>query len=155
MAEVDPRFDPVFQRGYDPAKHRTRIREQRPARAETPQRLREDPPREDPRPPEVTAPVPAPVVPAEEAEDEAAVARRNPFRLLLLLISLGAIAGAVALLWHRVTTDPYYFGAPASDKMALFMDELQSALLPSLTTGGLIGLTLWLALGALRRRDHD
>jgi hypothetical protein len=147
MAEVDPRFDPVFQRGYDPEKHRTRIREHRPARTETP--------REEPRPAEVTAPEPAPVVPAEEAEDEAAVARRNPFRLLLLLISLGAIAGAVALLWHRVTTDPYYFGAPASDKMALFMDELQSALLPSLTTGGLIGLTLWLALGALRRRDHD
>lgn len=149
MAEVDPRFDPVFQRGYDPEKHRTRIREQRPARAEPRQR-----PREDPRPPEVTAPVPAPVVPAEEAEEEA-YPRRNPFRLVLLLISLGAIGGAVALLWQKVSSDPYYFGAPANDKMALLMDGLQSALLPSLTTGGLVGLTLWLALGALRRRDRE
>jgi hypothetical protein len=37
----------------------------------------------------------------------------------------------------------------------VFVQQFTDSLLVPLLTGGLLGLCLWLALGALRRRDHD
>jgi hypothetical protein len=157
-ADVDPRFDPQFQRGYDPAKHRTRPRPVKPAEA------RREAPRAEAAAVEAEAVKPAAVdpTPAETetgapstAEAEYELPRRNPFRLVLLLASVAALCGATAILWNRLTSDPYYYGSPNTDVAALFADNFIQAALPALTTGGMIGLALWLALGALRRHDYD
>ncbi|HEV7742216.1 MAG TPA: hypothetical protein VGO65_07335 [Pseudolysinimonas sp.] len=152
-ADVDPRFDPVFQRGYDPAKHRTRPRAVKPAEA------RREGPRAEAAAVEAVAVDPTPAETGTDtsptAETEYELPRRNPFRLVLLLASVAALCGATAILWNRLTSDPYYYGSPNTDVAALFADNFIQAALPALTTGGMIGLALWLALGALRRHDHD
>jgi hypothetical protein len=76
---------------------------------------------------------------------------RNPFRLALLVTSLVAIAGGGLALWHRLTDNQD--GSFDTEHVALFVQQLLDALLGPLLTGGLIGLCLWLALGAVRRRD--
>jgi len=139
-AGIDPRFDPVFQRGYDAGKHRRRpaprVEERREAtRLET-------------TPEETQHPDPS-VVSTGSTTD-----RRNPFRLILLLVSIAAIGGAVAMLWHRITADPFYYSGPVNDQQAYFVDTLLTALLPALTLGGLVGVVLWLAIGAVRRPEH-
>lgn len=151
-ADVDPRFDPVFQRGYDPAQHRTRVRPpvETPARESAPTR------------PETFAPAPDRAPSGDSALDERRPAelddeplRRNPFRLILLLTSVAAIGGAALLLWKRVAEDPYGgYGGVGGDVAHVFFQQFVAALLGPLLTGGLLGLCLWLALGALRRRDH-
>ena len=147
-ADVDPRFDPVFQRGYDPGKHRTRVRPAEPPRVEE---RREAPRLETAAPESPTHEGAATPTPA----DDAAPPRRNPFRLILLLVSLAAIAGAGFLLWRRIADDPYGgYGGYGGDVGRVFVQQLIDALLTPLLTGGLLGLCLWLALGALRRRDH-
>jgi hypothetical protein len=146
-AGVDPRFDPQFQRGYDPSKHRT----PRVPRAER----RE--PREDVPIPEVgpTVVENVPSASGDGVAEERVVPRRNPFRLILLLASLAAIAGAALLLWRRIETDPYGgYGGYAGDVTRIFLDQFSDASLAPLLTGGLLGLCLWIALGALRARDR-
>ena len=146
-AGVDPRFDPVFQRGYDPQKHRTRT-PKRPPPAEE----RAEGTRLEAEPAEPATPVTAVASPVDEPDD--ITPRRNPFRLILLLASIAAIAGAGLLLWKRIETDPYGgYGGYAGDVGRIFLDQLSDALLAPLLTGGLLGLCLWIALGALRRRD--
>ena len=158
-AEVDPRFDPLFQRGYDPGKHRTRVR---PAARveERAERTRLEP--AEPRrvdvangPEQESAGAVPDANPQDERESEYEPPRRNPFRLVLLAGSVAAIVGAGLLLWNRISSDPYYYGAPNSDLVAVFADNFVQAVLPALTTGGFIGLILWLGLGALRRHDRD
>lgn len=80
--------------------------------------------------------------------------RRNPYRLILLLASLAAIGGSALLLWRRIATDPYLgYGGYGGDVAAVFSAQFVDSLMAPLLTGGLIGLGLWLALGAVRRRD--
>jgi hypothetical protein len=145
-AGVDPRFDPVFQRGYDPSRHGSPARraaarpvaEPAEAPADTPVAATSDPP------------------PAEAAgEDELEPRPRNPYRVILLLVSLAAIAGAGVLLWNRIEQDPYGgFGGYGGDTARVFVQQFTDSLMVPLLTGGVLGLCLWLALGALRRRDH-
>lgn len=151
-AGVDPRFDPVFQRGYDPDRHRTRVRP--PAPVEPVER----------EPVVTTAPPPAAprgepeAPPAESAppEEEYLPPRRNPFRLALLLGSLAAIAGSVVVLWRRIAQDPYGgYGGYGGDVGQVFYQQFSDALFAPLLTGGLLGLILWIAIGALRSRGHD
>jgi hypothetical protein len=134
-AGVDPRFDPMFQRGYDPKLHR------RPPRAAEPAR--------EPRP--------APESPRAEPVDrqgapvspETLPPPRNPYRLALLLVSIAAIAGAALLLWRRLGEEPYY----GTQTGTLFVTQLLDNLPTPVLTGGIIGLCLWLAIGAVGRRD--
>jgi hypothetical protein len=75
---------------------------------------------------------------------------------VLLGVSLAAIAGAAILLWKRIEQDPYGgYGGYGGDTAQVFVQQFTDSLLVPLLTGGLLGLCLWLALGALRRRDHD
>jgi hypothetical protein len=143
-AGVDPRFDPVFQRGYDPSQHKPRAASRAPA-----------PPKAEPaetpiEPPEVSTASTAEPVPDVEPPP------RNPYRWVLLGVSLAAIAGAAILLWKRIEQDPYGgYGGYGGDTAQVFVQQFTDSLLVPLLTGGLLGLCLWLALGALRRRDHD
>jgi hypothetical protein len=152
-ADVDPRFDPVFQRGYDPAVHRSAVARSAARRPE-PERTPSPSPAPPPAEPVAELAPDAEFESESEATEAAEAPRFNPFRLVLLLASIAALAGAALILWKKISSDPYYYGS-ISDNEALFRDALVTALLPSLTTGGMIGLALWLALGALRRRDRD
>ena len=148
-AGVDPRFDPVFQRGYDPQKHRTRLPKRPPLAEERAEGTRLEALRVQPA-------TPVTLDPAHEAPEDAdePTPRRNPFRLILLLASIAAIAGAGLLLWKRIDTDPYGgYGGYGGDTTRIFLDQLSDALLAPLLTGGMLGICLWIALGALRRRD--
>jgi hypothetical protein len=96
------------------------------------------------------------VPPVSTAEDDLEPPRRNPYRLILLLVSVAAIAGAGVLLWKRIEQDPYGgYGGYGGDTGQVFLQQFTDSLMVPLLTGGLLGLCLWLALGALRRRDDD
>jgi hypothetical protein len=159
-AEVDPRFDPVFQRGYDPKVHGGRRSHSTPRHATAPTPVA--------RP---MAVVPAPVDPPAAEKDarrlervepvervdpmdyvEPVASHRNPFRLALLIGSVLAIGAAALIMWRQLN-DPYRYGATGTDVGAQFLQQFTDSLLVPLLTGGLIGLTLWLAIGALQRRD--
>lgn len=167
MAEVDPRFDPVFQRGYDPSKHGAkRARQAEPVRPEpaAPGPVAPEPVAPEPAAPEPAAPesalAAAPVAqidgdgmpPSEDATLDDPPPRRIRYRLVLLLASLASLLAAGALVWLRVTADPLeaYYG---SNPGILFRLQVVDALITPLLVAGLTGLVLWLALGALRRRD--
>jgi hypothetical protein len=178
-ADVDPRFDPVFQRGYDPAQHgRSAHRQGSSSHAAssaapahdvrpltpTPKYHQAEPVITDaagiaeaarPSHP-ATDPVGAVLNPvATEDDDEYEPPRRNPYRLILLLTSLAAIGGAGLLFWKRLVADPYGgYGGYGGDVAQLFFQQFVDALLTPLLTAGLLGVCLWLALGALKRRDH-
>ncbi|HEX7833977.1 MAG TPA: hypothetical protein VF479_00750 [Pseudolysinimonas sp.] len=164
-AEVDPRFDPVFQRGYDPALHGGR-------RARTTARHATGPiPIASPRQP--LAPVAAepaePTAPAETtaspdvaehaapgADADVTRSTRNPFRLALLIVSIVAIAAAAWMIWNRVGEDVYYGGFSGTNQGLLFRSQLFAALPVPLLTGGILGVILWLAIGAMaHRRDRE
>ena len=165
MAELDPRFDPQFQRGFDPAVHAPRTRPRPPVvePAETPGEhpaISED---------SVAGVSTGSTTGAgsttgvstgsttgagSTTDDEVEPRPRNPYRLILLLVSLAAIAGAGVLLWRRIEQDPYGgYGGYGGDTAHVFVQQFTDSLLVPLLTGGVLGLCLWLALGALRRRD--
>ena len=73
--------------------------------------------------------------------------------MILLLTSIAALLGAGVLLWRRIEQDPYGgYGGYGGDVGQVFVQQFTDALLAPLLTGGLLGLGLWLALGALRAR---
>lgn len=112
-ADVDPRFDPVFQRGHD--------------RGSAPD-------------------------PSEEPAVEERLTR-NPFRIALLAVSLVSILAGVLLLWHRVGDDTFDGGFSGLNQALLFRTQLIGALPIPLLAGGLLGVVLWLSIGALTHRD--
>jgi hypothetical protein len=151
MAEersLDPRFDPRFQRGFDPATM--------PVEPET---LR--------APVEVAGPVPptSPVLPAnasresvrldvadeddEDAELEPAPTR-NPFRLALLLVSVGLLVLAAATLWWTANNQSaYLFGSAVEAPQNWMLQQLAGVVPPAAIVAGFVGIALWLGLGAL------
>lgn len=154
-AEVDPRFDPMFQRGYDPAVHGGgRVRPApRHATGPVPVDAVRQAAFEDAVIPPDPAPAPAAVIRVVPPPAEDVVLRaRNPFRLALLLASVAAIGGAAWIMWNQLS-DPYRYGPINTDTGAQFLQQFTDAMLVPLLTAGLIGLTLWLAIGALQRRD--
>jgi hypothetical protein len=161
---VDPRFDPVFQRGYDPKVHGgRRVRTTaRHATGPTPIVSTRQPlapvadAAAEPAPaPEPTADVLPPAEPRSEPAVDLSLHTRNPFRLALLVVSIVSIAVAALLLWNRVGEDMYYGGFSGTNQGLLFRSQLFAALPVPLLTGGLLGLTLWVALGAMAHRSRD
>ena len=160
---VDPRFDPVFQRGYDPKVHGGR-------RVRTTARHATGPtpivsPRQSLAPVADSAAVPTPpveptpdVLPPAEPRGEPAIDlslhTRNPFRLALLAVSIVSIAVAALLIWNRVGEDIYYGGFSGTNQGLLFRSQLFASLPVPMLTGGLLGLTLWVALGAMAHRSR-
>jgi hypothetical protein len=154
-AEVDPRFDPVFQRGYDPKVHGER-RPRAPRHGTGPvniETFREPaaPTAVEPPSPESLAP-PLAVAPAAEpssavaAEADLILHARNPFRLALLIVSIVSIGVAALMIWNRIGEDVYYGGFSGTDVPSLFRSQLLGAAPVPLLTGGMLGLILWLAI---------
>ena len=145
VPEVDPRFDPVFQRGYDPAVHAAPVRRSV---------LRAPAVKPAPLPVAPTAAEVPPVVGVEhedqdELEDEPH--RRNPWLLALVLVSTAFLAAAGVFLWVIGQRDIYSFsGTPAAAE--LMVQQLSYMLPPALIVAGVLGLVLRVALGALRGR---
>lgn len=156
--DVDPRFDPQFQRGYDPSRHAPRT--PRRAAAEPvvqpveppaePQERHDEPAERHDEPQEPPVSAAGPIAEVDDAEP----ARTIPFRLILLIASIAAIAGSAILLWARITEDPLnqYYG---SNQGILFRDQFMDSLMAPLLIAGSTGLVLWLALGALRGHDDE
>ena len=153
-AEVDPRFDPVFQRGYDPKLHGSR----RPRSASRPDaqpvpiashRQAEEPPVVSP--PEAVVPAAEPSAPPAD-EADLTLEARNPWRLALLIASVVAIAISAWLIWTRIGEDAFYGGFSGTNQALLFRSQLVAALPVPLLTGGILGVILWLAIGAMAHR---
>src|SRR4051812_17034003 len=111
MAEkrsVDPRFDPRFQRGDDPAmapasSSAARPADPKPARvppAEPGVPVGQSEPARAAEPDRLNDPTDPTDDPTDELDDESApVTGRNPFRLALLIVSVALLAIAAAMLW--------------------------------------------------------
>ncbi|HTE61702.1 MAG TPA: hypothetical protein VK631_15220 [Solirubrobacteraceae bacterium] len=154
-AGVDPRFDPVFQRGYDPAVHSGRQPRTTPRHGTEPTPVIASPEAPEPRAAAVpaveqvaSAPGPDTTSPVTDAEFE--THSRNPFRLALLLVSIGFAAGAALLLWRRLQDDPYGNSYARGTSGDVFAYQFVEALLAPLLTAALIGMCLWLVLWAIR-----
>lgn len=160
-AEVDPRFDPVFQRGYDPKLHDRR----HPRSVSRPDA--EPVPIASHRQPEeglvATPPDPSaaakPARPAAsdsppDPEADLTLGARNPWRLALLIASVIAIAIATWLIGTRIGEDAFYGGFSGTNQALLFRSQLVAALPVPLLTAGLLGIILWLAIGAMAHRSR-
>jgi hypothetical protein len=147
MAEersLDPRFDPRYQRGFDPATM--------PVEPET---LR--------APVEEVGPVPpaSPVLPPardsarlaildDEDEEFEPAPTRNPFRLALLLVSIGLLVIAGALTWWVANNqNAFLSGSAAETAWNWTFQSLTQVVPPAALVAGFVGLGAWLALGAL------
>jgi hypothetical protein len=91
--------------------------------------------------------------PVPDADVDLALRARNPFRLALLIVSIVAIAGAALAIWNRVGEDVYYGGFSGTNQALLFRSQLIAALPVPVLTGGILGLILWLAIGAMAHRE--
>jgi hypothetical protein len=155
-AGVDPRFDPVFQRGYDPKVHGERRARGASSRAPAPMPIETFRAPEAPKATEPSPPAPAQQPSSAEtvlaADDHLTMHARNPFRLALLIASVMSIASAALLIWNRIGEDSYYGGFSGTDAASLFRSQLLAAVPVPLLTGGLLGLILWLAIGAMSHR---
>jgi hypothetical protein len=164
-AGVDPRFDPVFQRGYDPTVHGARRPRAVPRHATAPTPVATARPKSPMREASDAASTVSaadvaetpessdrPFAAAPAAESDDTLRPRNPFRLALLVASILSIGGACLLIWNRIEENPYYQGFSGADVPSLFRSQLTEAALVPLLTAGLLGLALWLAIGALGHR---
>jgi len=144
---TDPRFDPLFQRGYSGPEPELAVREQAaPTRA----------PIERAAPGERAAPVGQDEAAASQRSDpahdpeqrgEARVSPRNLSRLALLLFGLVLLIAAASTLSSQVQNPQ----GTSTTVESQFVQGLVSTLPPVFALTGLVCLILWLALGAL---DH-
>ena len=143
--DVDPRFDPRFQRGYDPVRHEATAA---------------------PPPDVVTTPEaePIPQIPQRESEDDVTetdevaelpvIRRRDPFATVLPILGVVCLAAAGWLAWRYVEVmtinwSGKYVGDGDENAWIQFTG-------PAFTTGllaaGAFAIIGWLALRSLRRR---
>ena len=131
---IDPRFDPVFQRGYEPAAHT-------PAPA--------------PVPDAIVVPEFAPTVVAASAgavDDDIEPVGRNPWLVALLLCSLALIAlGVGMLVAFGMLGSMSALGSQRVLEMTIQTLLYQAP--PALLIAGFVGLAVRLACGALMRRE--
>ena len=140
---LDPRFDPRYQRGFDPAT------------------MPVDPATSH-EPVEEAGPVtPVSVVPAatthepgeldsEDDEEVELASTRNPFQLTLLLVSVGLLVLAAAILWWSATnSSAFLYGSAAETAWNRMIEALLQFVPTAAITAGLLGLGAWLGVGAL------
>lgn len=139
---VDPRFDPVFQRGYDPAQHGE------PATSAPSPTYTAEPAAVSHRAPAAHAAAAADVAPVVEVE---LPGPPNPWLRVLLVVSLAMLVLAV-LLFYLLATGPSGNGVNGRDALATVIQSLQYQAPPALLTAGFVGLALRLSLGLLLRR---
>jgi hypothetical protein len=156
MAEIDPKYAPQFQRGFDPEQHEASPGRRGPVRlaggpAPTAERV-PAPPRMTPRP-EVGE------IADADAAESAAQESDEPSRAPLvwwdwLLPGIGAVLVVVSLaLWWSLATDTEaYFGTGAADRWTIFIQYARSELPGPLLIAGVVAVTVGLALQAVRPR---
>lgn len=146
-AELDPNFDPLFQRGFDPAVHRTRVKPAGEPRGVTSIPLEDEiGGRSD---------TSAKVVEERVDEGEPAGMRRNPFLVGLLVMGAVLLAGFVVLVVNYMRVQRGQFDGPASTSDTYWLSA-GSSVMPALLVGGLVCVTLWFtgrALQEARPRD--
>lgn len=147
MAEdrsLDPRFDPRYQRGFDPA-----------TMPVEPSILRAPVEEVGPVPP--ASPVLPPsregerlAIPDDDDEEFEPAPTRNPFRLALLLVSIGLLVVAGALTWWVANNqNAFLSGSAAETAWNWTFQSLTQVVPPAAFVAGFVGLGAWLALGAL------
>ena len=150
---IDPRFDPRFQRGFDGTGAPLDMTP--PAPAASVDKAAPDAVAAEQQP---SPPAAAPEPMTSGVPDELEPLRRfNPFRLALLLTSIGALVFAVWLMWQGVDSLLLAYGG-GTDPWMQFVAQLDYSLPTPLLTGGLLGLVLWLAIGIVaprRHREHE
>lgn len=150
-SSVDPRFDPVFQRGYDPAVHprpagsalagggmRRSVLDERPPVDGAPEPIVV--PRFEAPP---AKPVPPPVQQLEELESEP----RNPWLVVLVVVSLVFLLAGGALLVSYGNLNMGY--SSQSQIVSVVLQNLSYQLPPPLITVGLTGLVVRLVIAIL------
>ncbi|WP_294181080.1 hypothetical protein [uncultured Schumannella sp.] len=172
MADVDPRFDPRFQRGYDPERHAVPA-EQAPARAAaTPVAKPEpaepsepepsepdEPSRPEPSSAEAPAtaspPVPPPAGAHVVADDGAAPSEATTAtraRTALLALAVVMTLAAVLLMVSELTAEAVYFSSPS--EWETFVILARGYAISPLLLGGIIALLGWIIVPSRRTRDH-
>ena len=143
MADLDSRFDPRFQRGYDgspvgppPSSPSVAV----PAASD-------DGP-ETPKPHDV---VPEPDELPREPDDIAAEPpRRNRWSVALLVVSIACIVLGAASTWSSASQGGTS-GAETFDVWRQVVSQLGYSLPQPLLTAGTVGAVLWLALMAIEK----
>lgn len=147
--DIDPRYAPQFQRGFDATQHVAPPARRGPARlaggpSQTARRVPDPPPLT--RAPEVAEPD------AEEAEQASRPAPLTWWDWLLPAIGAGLILMAL-LLWGRLATDAsLYFGSGPSGQWEVFLQQVSYMLPGPLLSAGILAVTGGLVLQAVRPR---
>jgi hypothetical protein len=147
MAEersLDPRFDPRFQRGFDPATMPVD-----PAVVRAPvEEVGPVPPASPVLPPASDGVEAAPLDDEDDELDQ--VPGRNPFRIALLLVSVGLLVLAAAILWWTANNQSAYLYGSAVETAQGWMFQAITQIVPTAAiVAGFVGLAIWLGLGAL------
>ena len=176
--DIDPRFDPAFQRGYKPRpgeRSRTRVRPAEqvpgpPGAAPVPPRpispVADEVPWPDDEPePEVVAPghdvevVSGVVVEQEYAYEGGGILagvetapRRNRYFLALWVMGVGFVALGILLYVMSVATSYTTTNTNGSDVVQLVFSQLGWMLAAPLITVGLLTVVVLVLIQALRRR---
>lgn len=139
--DVDPRFDPRFQRGYDPVRH----------------------PASEASPPDFVAPAEAEPVPKREPAHDVAptddvdelpvTRRRDPFATALPILGLVCFAAAGWLAWRfvDVLTLSWSRSFGGGDYDNDWIMSVGPAFSTGLLAAGLFAIIGWLALRSFRR----
>jgi hypothetical protein len=86
---------------------------------------------------------------ADDEELEPATTR-NPFRLALLIVSIGLLVMAAALTWWAANNQNAFLSGSASETAWNWtLQALTQAVPPAALVAGFVGMGAWLALGAL------
>jgi hypothetical protein len=89
---------------------------------------------------------------ADERDDDEReqVPTRNPFRLALLLVSIGFLMLAAAILWWTANNQSaYLYGSAVESAQGWMFQSLTSTLPAAAIVAGFVGFAIWLGLGAL------
>ena len=150
--EIDPRYAPQFQRGFDATQHVT------PPARRGPVRLAGGPPPTAQRVPEPPPLTHAPEAAELDAEDAATPEQPSERSLLTwwdwLLPAVGAGLILIALLlWSRLATDTsVYFGSGTSDQWEIFWQQAGYTLAGPFLSAGILAVAGGLVLQAVRPR---
>ena len=146
----DPRFNPAFQRGFDPSAQRAARANQTPSLSADDVVYGRSAPMEIPAPP----PPPAEQAPDGAPDDEENQATRghNPFVLALWLLFVVFIAGGIALLLGPASGFRDGSAATDSDLAVMLIAQVFGPCMIAVGLATLSGLLFWHAAEWKRRK---